>query len=242
MIKAILIDKDSSSRRKTRTILEQHNMEILCEYASADKALSNMREMNPNVIFSSLETEGMDAFQLFSVLRNQTSIAKVILAENGDDAVKAFDYNISDYLLKPLETGRLLKTIDKISELIEPQTGDNSNALRSTFSKKMLAIKTGNKISFIDKEEILYILASGHYVEIFLAKKKYLLRRSLTKIQRQLDAQVFVRIHRSRIINTNFIKEVVFSEFGDIDISLTNNELVRVGKSYKKGFQAIIGI
>lgn len=241
MIKAVLIDKDGSSRCKTRTILEQQNIKVLSEYSSANDALLNMKEINPNAIFSSLKTDGMDAFQLFSELRNKKSMAKVILAENGDDAVKAFDYDVSDYLLKPLQTVRLSKTIDKISALIGGNT-DNGSELGKGFSKRMLAVKTGNKISFIDKKEILYILASGHYVEIFMEKKKHLLRRSLTKIQHQLDAQTFVRIHRSRIINTNFIKEVVFSEFGDIDISLTNNELVRVGKSYKKGFQTMIGI
>ena len=105
-----------------------------------------------------------------------------------------------------------------------------------------MPIKQGNKTVLLDPADIMYITASGYYAEIFMENKKYVLRESLNNLCETLDSNKFVRIHRSSIVNLQHVKEIVHSEFSEIDARMADNSLLHISKTYKKDFLEKVGI
>ncbi len=105
-----------------------------------------------------------------------------------------------------------------------------------------LPVKLGNKISFINMDGIKYILASGYYAEIYTNDKRHLLRESLTKLNSELNSKIFIRIHRSTIINVNYVQGIISSKFGKVDVKMNDNEVFSVSKNFKKDFLTKMGI
>lgn len=118
---------------------------------------------------------------------------------------------------------------------------EKSNCLKNHFKDKFI-FKLGNRVLFLELKDIKYITASGYYAEIHIEDKKHLLRESLTRLIERLDPNLFIRIHRSTIINVNFISELIYSSYGEIDLKTTDNKLFRISRTYKKEFQHLIGI
>ena len=161
-----------------------------------------------------------------------------------------------DYLLKPFKDERFLQSTKRVIELFQTNKSKGIDRKISNLLKYIenpdqeflevrqtkLAIKANGKISFINKDDIKYILASGYYAEIFTEQKKYVLRESLNSLFNQLKSFQFERIHRSTIINTSLIKEVLYSNYGEIDVKMQDDKLFRISKTYKKEFQKKMGI
>src|SRR5690606_10393973 len=89
-------------------------------------------------------------------------------------------------------------------------------------------IKQGNKTIIINPLEIMYITASGYYAEIFVENKKYVLREALNQLSEELDKVTFFRIHRSSIVNINYVREIVYSSFSEIDVKMTDNKVLHI--------------
>ena len=119
---------------------------------------------------------------------------------------------------------------------------EKPNGSHSEFKNNMLPIKSSGKISFISKSNIKYIQASGYYIEIHTDTKKHLLREPLSSLITSLDEAKFSRIHRSTIVNISFIKEIIYSNYGEIDVKMSDETLFRISKTYKKQFQKLIGL
>jgi two-component system LytT family response regulator len=183
----------------------------------------------------------------------------IFISAYDEYALKAFDFFAFDYLLKPFKDERFFKAItnvinhfkvdnivdfeDKLNNLIEyVKKDEEAQANNKNVSKDKLAIKLGNKVSFLEMKEIKYIIASGYYAEIYTDERKHLLRESLTHLTERLDPNQFVRIHRSTIININSVSELIHSNYGEIDLKTTDNKLFRISKSYKKEFQLLMGL
>lgn len=108
--------------------------------------------------------------------------------------------------------------------------------------RKILPVKSGNKIHFVKISNIKYILAARFYIEIYSFEKRYVERKSLKKIIGIIEGDSFVRIHRSTIINKDYVKEIIKTGHGEIDVIMDDGSSFRVGKSYKDLFLTNIGI
>ncbi len=257
---AIVVDDDKLTRTRTKTLLEQTEIvTILGDYDDGHTAIDNINKLKPDVVFLDTKINGTNGFEII----DSTTLSKkplfIFIANSGEYAAKAFDYFIFDYLLKPLDKKRFSKTINNIIEFKkknelanfnhslenilnmfqENKTPNNKNPLIG----RKINIKSGNKIIFLDLNSIKYISASGYYVEIFTSdSRKFLLRESLSSIIKRLNSNEFVRIHRSTVINSNFIDEVITSNYGETDVKISDNKTFRISKGYKKGFQKIMGV
>lgn len=107
---------------------------------------------------------------------------------------------------------------------------------------KKLTIRTGKTVSFVPVDSITYVLASGSYVDIHTINKSYVLRTSLDGILKDIDDKNFVRIHRSTIINIDFIDKLLYSDHGEIDAKMKDDKLFRISNSYKKEFLKLMGV
>lgn len=251
-LKTLIIDDEPLARLRLANLLEEvPEIDIMHQCKTGNEAIEEINKIEPDLIFLDIQLKDMSGFE---VLENVVKKPKVIFVTAFDNyALKAFDFFAFDYLLKPFKDDRFYKSVYKIIEQFKLDTFEgfdekmehlinyiqepNKPGISSGKKhKNRLPIKLGNKISFIHTDSIKYISASGYYAEIFTEEKKHLLRESLNNLINELNTDIFIRIHRSTIINLNFLSELISSSYGEIDVKMKDSNIFRISKSYKKDF------
>lgn len=256
-IKAIIIDDEFLARKRVSNLLnETKEIEIIEECSSGKEAINAIVTKKPDLIFLDIKITDMTGFDVLKAIDKSEMPLIIFITAFDEFALKAFDYFAFDYLLKPYKDERFFQSTNKVIELFSSKEPSGlskkiNNLLKyiedpdqdfSETRQTKLAIKANGKISFIEKEDIKYVQASGYYAEIFTEQKKYLLRESLNSLSDQLKSFKFIRIHRSTIINASSIKEVLYSNYGEIDVKMQDEKLFRISKTHKKEFQKKMGI
>ena len=251
-MKALIIDDEALARKRVINLLNKvPEIEILGECSSGKLAIEQINSLKPQVIFLDLEMKDMDGFSVLEKIKVVPRPIVVLLAAHTPDACKAFDVNACDLLLKPFKEVRFYKTVSKIlntglpkeldiDEKIQNLLGFYTN--RSTGTTFKIPVKQGNTTILLDPRDILYITSSGCYAEIYTNNHKYLLRESLCALDEILDPNLFFRIHRSAIVNLDHVKELVHSEYGEIDAKMADGRLLHTSKAQKKPFLEKLGI
>lgn len=256
-LKAVLIDDEFLARKRVSNLLEEvKEIEIVDECSSGKHAIKIIKEKKPDLIFLDIQLTDMTGFDILKEMNTSIMPLVIFITAFDEFALKAFDFFAFDYLLKPFKDDRFYQSTNKVIErFFNKEPGSFNKKLDhlleyienpkqgfSHLKQTKLAIKANGKISFINKDEIKYVQASGYYAEIFTEQKKYLLRESLNSLLEQLKSHDFLRIHRSTIINTSLIKEVIYSNYGEIDVKMQDEKLLRISKSHKKEFLKKMGI
>ena len=258
LIKSIIIDDEFLARKRVYNLLNDvPAIEVIDECSSGKEAIKAINTHKPDLIFLDIQITDMTGFDILKQIDQSIMPLVIFITAYDEFALKAFDFFAFDYLLKPFKDERFFQSTNKVIDLFISSKTDNVLNLKinkllkyienpeddfSEIRNKKLAIKASGKVSFIDKTDIKYIEASGYYAEIFTDHKKYLLRESLSSLEDQLKLFEFIRIHRSTIINTTLIKEVIYSNYGEIDVKMTDEKIFRISKTHKKEFQKKLGI
>mgnify|MGYP005992509157 CR=1 FL=1 len=204
MYKTIIIDDERLAREEVKRALGNHNeFEIIGEASYVDEAIILIEELQPDIIFLDIHMPEKSGFDLLEEL---TSVPEVVFTTAYDQyAVKAFELNALDYLVKPLREERFLKTIEKVKS--ELMSNDKFNFEILPMHRKIF-IKDGEKCFFIPLSEIHFIESIGNYARLYFGDQKAMIKRSLNLLSEKLDPLYFFRINRSQIINTQYIKEI----------------------------------
>jgi len=256
-ISSLIIDDEPLARKRLCNLVTQRpELDYIGEASTGKTAIKLINELKPLIIFLDIQMKDMNGFDVLKGISVKPPLVIFVTAFD-EYAVKAFDSFAFDYLLKPYKKERFNLSVDRIITFItnENQTifSDKLNKLlegiqepndidRHNSFKNKLAIKTGKSVSFIDTNTITYIKASRSYIDLFTTDKSYVLRDSLNNVLNDLNANNFCRIHRSTVININFINKLIHSNYGEVDVKMLDNELFRVGNSYKKIFFKKIGL
>ena len=256
-ISTLIIDDESLARQRlSNLILEIEELETC---STGKQAIQKINQLQPDLIFLDIKLKDMNGFQILEQIETSKTPLIIFVSAYNEYALKAFDYFAFDYLLKPFKDDRFFKAVSnvinhykygdlgglegKLNNLLDfVKKEDHEEPIQKNHLKDKLAIKLGNKVTFVQMKNIKYIVASGYYAEIFTEEKKYLLRQSLSNLIERLDPEQFIRIHRSTIININCISELINSNYGEIDLKTNDNKLFRISKSYKKDFQNLMGL
>ncbi|WP_299683378.1 LytTR family DNA-binding domain-containing protein [uncultured Tenacibaculum sp.] len=252
-ISAIIIDSKNSDRVKIQTLINNHSsIDIVGSFANGTEAIKEINLLEPDIVFLETTLQDISGFDVIDHTLLSKKPIFIFITKHDEFAYKAFDYLAFDYILKPYKDDRFLRCLYKVLDYKrrEKLLSVNMKNIMSVIEKKKsitngkISVKSGNKIFLITINSIKYIIASGYYIEIYTDdKKKYLLRESLSSIIRRLNSSAFVRIHRSTIINSNYIEEIISSNYGEMDVKMTDSKAVfRVSKSYKKVFQGAMNI
>ncbi|HET8804147.1 MAG TPA: LytTR family DNA-binding domain-containing protein, partial [Aequorivita sp.] len=241
MMKALVIDDEELARKRVLHLLQQlPDVQILGECSQGKTAIADINQMRPDLIFLDINMTDMSGFEVLQKVTISPKPIVIFVTAYDNYALKAFDVDAFDFLLKPFKDERFFRTIEKVRKISTREADDNFEKriielfnLYKTKSKKSdalakLPIKQGNKTVLIDPVNIMYITASGYYAEIFTENKKYVLRESLNTLCETLDSNKFVRIHRSSIVNLHHVKEIVHSEFSEIDARMADNFLLHI--------------
>lgn len=231
--KTIIIDDERLAREEVKRALKKYpEFEIVGEASHVDDAKKIIEETIPDIIFLDIHMPGKSGFDLLEEL---TTVPEVVFTTAYDKyAVKAFELNALDYLVKPLRDERFAKTVEKVKkELIEKRTVQ----LEVLSMHQKIFIKDGEKCHFIPLTEIYFIESLENYARLYFGNQKAMIKRSLNQLLEKLDPKVFFRINRSQIINTQYIKEIHPHFNNKLQITLTSGETLEVSSRQSVKFK-----
>lgn len=243
-INTLIIDDEQLARKRIRGLLQKDKIiEIIGECKNGKEAVESILTNKIDLVFLDIQMPELNGFEVIQMLKKIKLPEIVFVTAYDNFAIKAFEVHAIDYLLKPFDderffkalrkakrrinTGKYEKYFDKIKELINKETP------KMQYLKRIL-VKTGNRINILSMDEVIRIKAEGYYVKLFTETESHLIRESMGNLEKKLDPQNFVRVHRSTIININYIKELQTLFKGDYIVILQDGEKFAISKSYQK--------
>ncbi len=213
MLRAVIVDDEALARERLARMLAgfSDRIEVTGEAADGIEALELIGQTRPDVVFLDIRMPGLDGFALLEKLEE---IPAVIFTTAYDAyALKAFDEDAADYLLKPVETGRLARAIEKAERLMEGESDDLRRRLQGLLENigraplQQLTVRSGDRVFFINYEDICFFEASDKLVSLFTEEESYICDLSLNELEKRLPAESFRRVHRSVLVNIRHIRE-----------------------------------
>lgn len=231
--KTVIVDDERLAREEVKRALEQYpEFLIVGEASNVDEAINLIEQQQPEIIFLDIHMPKKSGFDLLEEL---TTVPEVVFTTAYDQyAVKAFELNALDYLVKPLREERFVKTIKKVKQQLS-EKDMNLEAVLPIHRK--IFIKDGEKCYFIPLSEIHYIESLDNYARLYFGIEKAMIKRSLNLLAEKLDPKVFFRINRSQIINTHYIKEIHPHFNNKLQITLTTGEKLEVSSRQSMKFK-----
>lgn len=227
-ITAIIIDDERLARKELKSLLAQYKkIEIIDEAANADEALIKINEKRPNLIFLDIQMPGKTGFDLLEEL---DYIPEVIFTTAYDEyALKAFEVNALDYLLKPIEDDRLRDSIDKVAEKIEIDEASVSSDGILTENDQVF-VKDGEKCWFITLKDVRYFESVGNYVKVHFDSNRPMILKSLNNLEKKLDSKTFFRANRKHIINLRWIQKSESWFNGGLLVTVNGEETIEISR------------
>jgi two-component system LytT family response regulator len=238
-LKCIIVDDEKLARDLLVEYLNQYSdIEVTATCKNGTEAIQEIENEKPDLLFLDVHMPGINGFE---VLDNLTHHPRVIFTTAYDKyAVKAFEQNAVDYLLKPIEEERFQQAIDKVMETAGGSSPDLS-ALLKDFAEispqkhsDSLFVQKSDKYHRISSSDVLYLEASGDYTVISTGQDQYVSSNGISKLEGKLDPQFFIRIHRSTIINQNHLREIEKHFNGGLIVKMDNGKSFPVSRSYVK--------
>lgn len=231
--KTVIIDDERLAREEVKRALKQYaEFLIVGEANNVDSALTLIDKEEPDIIFLDIHMPGKSGFDLLEEL---TTVPEVVFTTAYDQyAVKAFELNALDYLVKPLREERFARTIEKVKQELADKAKAKSEVLPM---HRKIFIKDGEHCHFIPLSEIRFIESLDNYARLYFGDKKAMIKRSLNLLEKKLDSTVFFRTNRSQIINIHYIKEIHPYFNNKLQIILTTGEKVEVSSRQSVKFK-----
>jgi two-component system LytT family response regulator len=241
MIHAVVADDEVLARQKLRQLLrDEPEIEIVGESTTAAETIELVRAVSPELLFLDIRMPDMDGFDVVGMLSDLkgVSLPRIIFTTAYDQyAVRAFEVNAVDYLLKPFTHERLKAALERVREQSEAKIQDRSPAAgagpAASLYTNRIVFKSRGRILFLPVSDIRWIGAEGNYVRLCTATENHLLRETMAHLESRLDPRGFLRVHRSFIVNLKYVKEVRREANGDSVVILDNGQKVAMGRSYR---------
>ncbi len=239
-MRALIVDDERLARRGVVLRLSKFkDIEIVGECSDGLSAVEKILELSPDVVFLDVQMPGMDGFEVLHALPKENLPNIIFLTAYEQHALRAFEVNALDYLLKPVDDERFAAAVDRARRL-----GDSASRLRmserilrmlGSDSEKYLSrfvVRTGSRLQIVHVEDIVWISAAGDYTELHVSGRSHLLRESMNSLEQKLDPAKFLRIHRSRMVRKDAIVELSAIDNREYLIQLTDKSLHRSSRTH----------
>ncbi|MBL7766221.1 MAG: response regulator [Chitinophagaceae bacterium] len=227
MIKTIIIDDERLARNELKKILKEFpEIEIIDEATNVAEAIEKVEALRPDLIFLDIQMPGgKTGFDLLDVLEFTPKV--VFTTAYNEYAIKAFEFNAMDYLLKPIEPKRLSEAIHKVKKNIRQSEEAMQHALGI---QDQVFVKDGERCWFVRLGEIRLFESVGNYAKVFFGTNKPLILKSLNSLEERLDPKVFFRSNRKHIINLQHISKIDTQYNGGLKVTLQGGEEIEVSR------------
>lgn len=243
-IKALIIDDEPLACKRIVTLLEEYDqVEVAAVCHNGMEAINEIKNKNPELIFLDIQMPEIDGFEVLRHIDTDSLPCVIFVTAYDEYALKAFEVHALDYLLKPFKKERFGEALARAQNTINREKAtDFTNKVERLLvsletSKDVLSrimVESSGQYFFLDIDEVEWIESAGNYVEIHAGDRSYLIRETMVNMERKLDSNIFFRIHRTAIVNINFIKALEKWFHGDYKITLMNGEELTMSRNYKK--------
>lgn len=241
----ILIDDERLAREELKSLLKDYlEIEIIGEAKNGEEGLQMVNEQQPDLIFLDINMPGMDGFEMIKQL---DEIPRVIFVTAYDEyALKAFEVNALDYILKPVDPERLKEAIQKIvnneDDFVSTKQEVISRKDRILSINDHVFIKDGEKCWFIELNKIRMLESDGNYVKVFFDNYRPLILRSLNSFEDRLDPEYFFRANRKYIINLKWVSSIENWFNGGLQVELREGEKVEISRRQAIRFKEMMSL
>ena len=242
MIKAILIDDERLARNELKKLLlDFPEVEVIAEAANAEEGIERIEAMSPDLIFLDIQMPGKTGFDMLAQLEKAPHV--IFTTAYDEHALKAFEVNALDYLLKPVEPKRLADAIQKLHNAEDKEaissTASEGNKSLLTESDQVF-VKDGERCWFVKLSEIRLFESVGNYAKVFFGPNKPLILKSLNALEERLDERVFFRANRKHIINLRWIEKIEPYFNGGLLVELKGGEKIEVSRRQTVKFKEMM--
>ena len=250
-IRAVIVDDEPLARKRILDLLRDNtDIRVVGECGSGNAAMELLEREKPDLMFLDVQMPEVDGFELLEAA--EASVPAVIFVTAYDKyALRAFDAQAVDYLLKPFNEARFQQALQRAKEKIGKATAGPMNAELLSLLKDVqagrkpaerLVIKSGGRVLFLKAAEIDYVEAAGNYLNLYVGKETHLIRETMQSLEARLDPERFLRIHRSTIVNLERIKELQPWFGGEYVVILRDGRKLTLSRTYRARVQQLLEV
>lgn len=227
MIKSLIIDDERLARSELKNLLKEFpEIDILDEAVNVQEAMEKIDLHQPQLLFLDIQMPGnKTGFDLLELLDYAPKI--IFTTAYNEFAIKAFEFNALDYLLKPIDSRRLGEAIQKVKRTLEKERDLKSHALHK---EDQVFVKDGERCWFVKLEEVRLFESVGNYARVFFGTNRPLILKSLNALEERLDEKVFFRANRKHIINLQHIKKIESYQNAGLKVILDGGEEIEISR------------
>jgi two-component system LytT family response regulator len=251
-IRTIVVDDEPLGRERIVSLLEaEPDVHVAAECGDGRAAIAAIRREAPHLVFLDVQMPEQDGFSVMEAVGGERLPLVVFVTAHDSYALRAFEVRALDYLLKPFDQERFRQSLQRVrTELAHMETDALARRvleLASTYRGERhvqgdrLVVKSAGRVSFLKTREIDWIEAAGNYLKLHVGAEAHLIRQTMAVIEEQLDPAVFVRIHRSQMVNIDRIKEMHPLFNGEYEVVLRTGARLTLSRGYRERLQARLG-
>ncbi len=240
MLKVLLVDDERLARSELKRLLNDYpDVEVIGEAANANEGLEKIESLNPDLVFLDIQMPGKSGFDMLTELEKAPHV--IFVTAFDEYALKAFEVNALDYLMKPVEPKRLSDALIKVRQEDEAERLSYTN--RGMLSENdQVFVKDGERCWFVKLSEVRLFESVGNYAKVFFGTNKPLILKSLNALEERLDEKTFFRANRKHIINLRMIDKIEPYFNGGLLLDLIGGEKIEVSRRQAVKFKEMMSL
>jgi len=250
MIRVLIVDDEPLPRERIRTLLaERRDIEMVGECGDGQEAVDIILAARPDLVFLDIQMPELDGFEVIKAISDEDLPAIVFVTAFDEYAIRAFEVNAIDYLLKPINAARFEKAVRRAIDRLTQSNVREPDRKLLNFVEQLRAerqytarfvVRSGSKLSFVRASDVDWIDVADNYVRLHAAGREHLVRETLKSVESQLDPEIFVRVHRSLIINLDRVEAVEPSFHGEYAVTMKDGAKLTTSRSYSERLRTLL--
>jgi two-component system, LytTR family, response regulator len=248
-VRVLIADDEPMARRGVRLLLERDSgIEIIGEAAGGVEAADLILSLRPDLVFLDVQMVGCDGFETLLRVGPEAAPVVVFVTAYDEYALRAFEFNAVDYLLKPYDDARFAAALERARDLVMRKRNDAVDTKLARLIEHLegegrdrILVKSSGEIIFLKTSEIDWIEAEGDYVKFHVTGRSHLMRGTMAALEARLDPDRFIRIHRSTIVNVDRLRKLSPSFEGEYAVVLHDGTKLRLSRGYHDRIKALLG-
>lgn len=245
----LIVDDEPIAREGLRALLlKDSEVTDIREARNGREAVESVRKVKPDLILLDVQMPEMDGFAVVQAIGAESMPGVIFVTAHDQYAIRAFEMNALDYLLKPVMEERFMRAMARAKDRIRQHAADAGPQINGLLDAiavprkhlKRLAVRSAGKILFLDIEEVDWFRAAENYVEVHSGQMNHLLHVTMNALEESLDSDMFVRIHRSVIVNLRQIRHLEPNAHGEFLITLRDGTRLPSGRTYAGRLKSLV--
>ena len=242
-LRALVVDDEPLARRTLCELLDrERDVELVGVCGDGPSATEAVRAGRPDILFLDVQMPELDGFGVLRAVRDVRVPAVVFVTAFGQHAVRAFDEEATDYLVKPFDDDRFGRALARARARIEAARRESAPEEGPNRWLERFAVECSGRITIIPVDTVQWIEAQDYYVQIHAAGKEHLLRESLRNLETRLDPRRFARVHRSAIVNIGCVKQLRRRTHGEYALLLEDGTELKLSRTHRDQLQLLLGM